>query len=278
MTLKNGTHLGRYEICSQIGAGGMGEVYLAEDEQLGRRVALKVLPSEVATNEDRMRRFVQEAKTAAGLNHPNIAHIYEIGESDGIHFIAMEYVPGTSLAEKIGGRPLAVAEIVQIGMQIADALDEAHKAGIIHRDIKSANVVFDSRGRVKVLDFGLAKIAQGFASEAPTAIKTQSGMVLSTVSYMSPEQALGRETDARTDTWSLGVILYEMATGKLPFDSESVTETIDKITHQHPEAIARLNYDIPPELEIVIKKALRKDKDERYQSAHDLYVDLKTIS
>src|SRR5438045_1951943 len=181
----------------------MGEVYLAEDTSLGRKIALKILPSDVASNPDRMRRFEQEARSAASLNHPNIAHIYEIGKTDDFRFIAMEYVSGISLDEKIGGQPMAVAEIVQVGLQIADALDEAHSNGIVHRDIKSANIMLDGRGRVKVLDFGLAKMAQDYGSEAPTAVKTQSGIVMGTAAYMSPEQALGRETDERTDLWSL---------------------------------------------------------------------------
>lgn len=190
----------------------------------------------------------------------------------------MEYVEGISLDEKIVDRPLSVSEIVSMGAQIADALDEAHARGITHRDIKSANVMITTRGRVKVLDFGLAKITKKIESEAATQVKTNPGVVMGTVSYMSPEQALGRETDARTDIWSFGVVLYEMATARLPFAGESITETIDKITHSHPEAIARFNYDVPPELEVIIKKALRKKREERYQSAQDILVDLQTLA
>ncbi len=202
MTIANNTKLGRYEIISPIGAGGMGEVYLAEDTRLKRSVALKLLPSDFNQNEDRLRRFIQEAEASAALNHPNIAHIYEIGESDNLHFIAMEYVEGKSLSDKIAGRPLPISEIALIGAQIADALEEAHAQGITHRDIKSDNVMLDRRGRVKVLDFGLAKISQKTETadgEADTLVKTNPGVVMGTVAYMSPEQSLGRETDARTD-------------------------------------------------------------------------------
>src|SRR5258708_29498818 len=178
MKLEKGTKLGHYEILSQIGSGGVGEVYLAEETKLDRKIALKVLPAEVAENQDRMRRFVQEAKAAAALNHPNIAHIYEIGEDNGTNFIAMEFVEGVALEEKIAGAPLPVAEIVRVGSQFADALDEAHSHGIVHRDIKSANVMLDRRGSVKVLDFGLAKLSPFADSEDETAVKTQSGIVM----------------------------------------------------------------------------------------------------
>jgi serine/threonine protein kinase/sugar lactone lactonase YvrE len=274
-------NLSHYRIISKLGVGGMGEVYLAEDTRLGRRVALKLLPESMTSNTDILRRFEQEARAASSLNHPNIAHIYEIGESEGVHYIAMEYVEGVSLDEKIAGRPLSVSKIVQIGAQIADALDEAHSQGITHRDIKSQNVMLTKRRRIKVLDFGLAKISkttESAQSEAATQVKTNPGVVMGTVSYMSPEQALGRETDARTDIWSLGVVLYEMATGLLPFQGESITETIQQITRAHPEAMARFNYDVPPELEVIIKKALRKKREERYQSAQDILVDLQTLA
>src|SRR5580765_6805062 len=277
-TLEDGQIFLHYKIERRLGVGGMGEVYLASDTKLGRKVALKILPIDRTKSPDSLARFEQEARAASALNHPNIAHIYEIGESDGLHFIAMEYVEGVSLEDKIGGHPLTTSETVRIGREIADALDEAHAQGIVHRDIKPANVMIDRRNRVKVLDFGLAKFSQSISSEDSTAVKTRSGVVMGTASYMSPEQALGRETDARADLWSLGVILYEMATGRLPFHGESITETIDKITHAQPEAIARFNYDVPAELEVIIKKALRKAPDERYQSARDLLVDLKSLS
>lgn len=284
MTLAAGTKLGRYEIRSKLGEGGMGEVYLARDTQLGRDIALKILTAEVARDQQRLHRFLQEARAASSLAHPNVAHIYEIGEVNGAHFIAMEFVEGESLDRKIGGRPVPIAELLEIALQIADALDEAHAKGIIHRDIKSSNVVMTARGRAKVLDFGLAKLStpagptdQTSNSELATRVKTSPGIVMGTVNYMSPEQALGREVDHRSDIFSFGVVLYEMATGRLPFAGNTITETIDHITHAQPEAIARMNYDAPPELELIVKKALRKDRDERYQTIHDALVDLKEL-
>jgi eukaryotic-like serine/threonine-protein kinase len=283
MSLAPGIRLGRYEIRSKLGEGGMGEVYLARDTQLDRDIALKTLTREVARDQQRLHRFLQEARAASALSHPNVAHIYEIGEADGAHFIAMEFVEGESLDRKIGGRPLAISELLEIAIQIADALDEAHAKGITHRDIKSANVMITSRGRVKVLDFGLAKLAGPSSdthtsdSEMATRVKTSPGVVMGTVNYMSPEQALGREVDHRSDIFSFGVVLYEMATGQLPFTGATVTETIDRITHSQPQAIARLNYDVPAELEIIVKKALRKDREERYQTIHDLLIDLKDL-
>ena len=284
MTLTTGTRLGRYEVRSKLGEGGMGEVYLARDTQLDREVALKILTAEVARDQQRLHRFLQEARAASALSHPNVAHIYEIGQADGVHFIAMEFVEGQSLDHRTAGRPVPFAELLDIAIQIADALDEAHAKGIVHRDIKSSNIIINSRGRVKVLDFGLAKLSAPAGvtdktsnSELATRVKTSPGMVMGTVNYMSPEQALGREVDHRSDIFSLGVVLYEMATGRLPFTGETVTETIDRITHNQPEAIARLNYEIPAEFEVIVKKALRKDRNERYQSVHDLMLDLKEL-
>src|ERR1051325_5435407 len=243
----------------------MGEVYLALDSQLDRPVALKILPAEIARDQQRLHRFLQESRAAAALSHPNIAHIYEIGEAEGAHFIAMEYVEGTPLDRKISGQPLNIAEILDIAIQIADALDEAHAKGIVHRDIKSSNIMITSRGRVKVLDFGLAKLATPAGvtdrtsdSELATRVKTSPGVVMGTVNYMSPEQALGREVDPRSDIFSFGVVLYEMATGRLPFTGDTVTETIDRIAHSQPEAIARLNYDVPAELEVSSRRRCAK--------------------
>ena len=282
--LAAGTKLGRYEIRSQLGEGGMGQVYLARDTQLDRSVALKILTAEVARDQQRLHRFLQEARAASALSHPNAAHTYEIGEAEGVNYIAMEYVEGEGLDRKIAGRPVAVSQILEIAIQIADALDEAHSKGITHRDIKSSNIMITPRGRVKVLDFGLAKLAlpQGIPqhtsdSEMATRVKTSPGIVMGTVNYMSPEQAMGREVDPRTDIFSFGVVLYEMATGRLPFTGETITETIDRIAHAQPEAIARLNYEIPADLEMIVKKALRKDRAERYQSVHDLLVDLRDV-
>src|SRR5262245_13191707 len=276
-----GQSLGSYQILSRLGAGGMGEVYQARDARLERTVALKILPAEVAADAERMRRFVREAKAASALNHPHVATIYEIGEANGVNFIAMEYVEGQTLAARISGHPLKVSEIVEIGSQIADALDEAHGKGITHRDIKPANVMITPRRQVKVLDFGLAKIARptekSVASDISTMAKTAPGVVMGTVPYMSPEQALGREVDHRSDLFSLGVLLYEMATGRLPFSGANTSETLDRILHSQPDAMARFNYDAPAELERIVRKCLEKDRERRYQSAGELLVDLKNL-
>jgi serine/threonine protein kinase/tetratricopeptide (TPR) repeat protein len=273
--------ISHYRIIKKLGAGGMGEVYLAEDTTLNRKVALKFLPFVAVHDRERMRRFLQEAHAAATLHHENITHIYEVGEADGKSFIVMEYVEGQTLDSKINERPLSTDEIVYIGGELADALDEAHSKGITHRDIKPSNIIITTRGHAKVLDFGLAKVtmmgAERAASDLPTQIKTRSGVVMGTVEYMSPEQALGREVDHRTDIFSLGVVLYEMATGRRPFAGASVTETIDRIAHAQPEAIARFNYAVPPELERIIRKCLEKDRERRYQSARELLIDLQKL-
>jgi len=271
--------ISHYQIIALLGKGGMGEVYQARDTRLDRTVALKILPADVATNAERLRRFVREAKAASALNHPHVATIYEIGEAENVNFIAMEYVEGQTLAARINGQPLAIQEVVDISLQIADALDEAHRKGIIHRDIKSANVMLTPRRQVKVLDFGLAKIAQpqSIDSDISTLAKTQSGVVMGTVPYMSPEQALGREIDHRSDLFSLGVVLYEMVTGRLPFAGASTSEILDRILHAQPEALARFNYDVPAELERIVNKALRKDREQRYQTGKDLLIDLKDL-
>ncbi|OLE54523.1 MAG: hypothetical protein AUG51_08015 [Acidobacteria bacterium 13_1_20CM_3_53_8] len=282
--ISSGTKLGRYEIRSKLGEGGMGEVYLAQDTQLDRVVALKVLPAEIASDQQRLHRFLQEARAASKLKGANVAHIYEIGEGRGLRFIAMEYVEGQPLNEKIKGRQMPAAEITRIAVQMARALEEAHSKGVTHRDIKPQNVIVSRESEVKVLDFGLAKLDAIPAatndtpeSELATRVKTSPGVVMGTVNYMSPEQAMGKEVDQRTDIFSLGVVLYEMATGRVPFSGSSLTQTIDRIVHAQPEAVARLNYDIPAELEVIIKKALRKDRDERYQTAREMLVDLKAL-
>ena len=276
-----GQSLGHYRILSLLGKGGMGEVYCARDTKLDRTVALKLLPAELAANQDRMRRFVREAKAASALNHPHVATIYEIGEASGVSFIAMEYVEGQTLAAEINGRPLDPAMIIEIGAQVADALDEAHSKGITHRDIKPANLMLTPRGRVKVLDFGLAKVAhpagQDELSQSNTQSQTTPGVVMGTVAYMSPEQALGREVDHRSDIFSLGVALYEMATGRRPFRGATVTETIDHILHSEPEAIAQFNEQAPAGLARIVSKCLAKEREQRYQSARDLLTDLDRL-
>jgi eukaryotic-like serine/threonine-protein kinase len=284
MPLERGTRLGgRYEIRTLVGSGGMGEVYRAWDAELERVVALKVLPPQIAGDGDRLSRFLQEARAASKLGGAHAAHIYEIKESGGAHFIAMEYVEGQSLDKYIAGKPLDIPEIARISIQIAEALEEAHSKGITHRDIKPANIIITPRGAVKVLDFGLAKInrpEEGFSEGERTAshVKTDPGMVMGTVSYMSPEQALAeRDVDHRTDIFSLGVVLYEMATGRVPFAAESTGRTIDNIIHVQPEAMARFNYDVPVELDVIVRKCLRKNREERYQNVRDLLNDLRSL-
>jgi serine/threonine protein kinase len=271
-----GKKIGPYQVVSLLGSGGMGEVYKAYDSRLDRTVALKILPADVAGDLDRMRRFVLEAKAASALSHPNVATIYDIGESDGITFIAMEYVDGQTLEEKLKRGPMSAIDIRTIARQIGDALELAHRKGITHRDIKPANLMVTPHGQVKVLDFGLAKIsAQAAPGELAPATRTIPGLLMGTVEYMSPEQALGHEVDHRTDIFSLGVVLYRLATGRLPFAGISIGETIDRILHAEPERISRLNPSIPLELERVIERCLEKDRERRYQSAQELLADLR---
>src|ERR1700722_4672530 len=275
--------LAHYKVLSLLGKGGMGEVFLAEDMRLHRKVALKVLLPEVADDKEKLARFVQEARAASALSHPNAAHIYEIGEANGRHFLAMEFIEGQTLEKKLSGEPLPMTEIVAIGAQVADALDAAHTRGIVHRDIKPANLMIDPRGHVKVLDFGLAKILPVAGTEIPsssqlaTQFLTSGGVVLGTVSYMSPEQALGRDIDHRTDLFSLGVVLYQMASGKLPFAGASAQETLARILQSPPDALGRLNYEVPEAFERIVRKCLEKDRERRYQSAKELLIDLRGL-
>ncbi|HVP45230.1 MAG TPA: protein kinase [Bryobacteraceae bacterium] len=279
-SLDSGDQVAHYRIVSRLGEGGMGEVYLATDTRLDRSVALKVLPAAVARDSVRMERFDREARAASALNHPNVAHIYEIGEVDGIHFLVMEFIEGETLDRRIEGRALPVDEIAEIGSQVADALDTAHGKGIVHRDIKPANLMITARGLVKVLDFGLAKVMErpsSLQSQMATRTLSAAGELIGTVGYMSPEQALGRIVDHRTDIFSLGVVLYQMATGRMPFEGSSPSETIARILEAQPEAMARFNYGVPEDLERIVRKCLEKDRERRYQSARDLMVDLKGI-
>jgi eukaryotic-like serine/threonine-protein kinase len=283
MRLSSGTKVGRYEIRSVLGAGGMGEVYLAEDTKLDRKVALKTLPVEVAANQDRMRRFVQEAKAASALNHPNIVTIHEIDQADSVPFITIEFIDGETLRERMANGPLTLTEVLDIATQIASALSAAHAAGIVHRDIKPENVMLRHDGIVKVLDFGLAKLSERrlpdwVAAEAATraAVNTEQGVVMGTVAYMSPEQARGRALDARSDIWSLGVVLYGMVAGHAPFEGETSSHVIVSILEHEPPLPVRVA-SAPTELQRIVRKCLAKEPDERYQTARDLLIDLKNL-
>ena len=274
--LTPGSNIAHYRVVSRLGEGGMGAVYLADDTRLGRRVALKVLPANVAADPERMHRFVQEAKLASALTHPNVAYIYEIGEDNGLRFLAMEYVEGEPLSVRLSLGPLTFLELLSVGIQVADALDDAHSKGIVHRDIKPSNLMLTPRGYVKVLDFGLAKLEDP-SSGHETQVMTSAGVVMGTVAYMSPEQAMGRDVDHRTDLFSLGVVFYEMATARLPFPGATPSETMARILGAQPDAIARFNYDVPESLDRVVRKCLEKDRERRYQSARELLVDLKNL-
>jgi serine/threonine protein kinase/tetratricopeptide (TPR) repeat protein len=277
--------ISHYRILEKLGAGGMGEVYLAEDTKLGRKVALKILGEEYTTNRDRLHRFEQEACAASALNHPNILTIHEVGSDDGKHFIATEYIDGVTLRRKISGMPMDVAEILDIAVQVAGALEEAHSAGIIHRDIKPDNIMIRRNGYVKVLDFGLAKLTESSIDrsssdgEASTRVlvHTDAGVVMGTSHYMSPEQARGKPVDARSDIWSLGVVLYEMVAGRTPFEGETSTDVLVSITQKEAPPLARFAPNVPAELDWIITKALRKDRDERYQTIKELITDLRRL-
>ena len=282
MQLAPGTRLGRYDVRSLLGAGGMGEVYLAQDPTLHRAVALKLLPSDAAHDRDRLRRFEQEAHAASSLNHPNILTIYEVGVHDGMPFVATEFVDGESLRHRMVRGRLDVRELLDLGVQIASALAAAHAAGIVHRDIKPENIMVREDGIVKVLDFGLAKLVTRGGqddAEAPTkaASNTRPGVVLGTVQYMSPEQARGLETDPRTDIWSLGVVLYELLAGRSTFEGNTSSDVIAAILRTDPPPLTVYVRDAPPELERIVTKALQKDREERYQDVKDLALDLKSL-
>jgi eukaryotic-like serine/threonine-protein kinase len=278
-----GERISHYEILGTVGEGGMGEVYLARDTTLGRRVALKLLPDYFTSNEHRLRRFKQEARAASILSHPNVCVIHEVGETeDGRPFITMEYVEGSTLRQRMSARNLGLRGAVDIAIQIADALAAAHDAGIVHRDIKPENIILRPDGYVKVLDFGLAKLSdhpEGFDSQtATTLMKTSTpGLVMGTVAYMSPEQARGVTVDHRTDIWSLGVVLYEMISGRVPFEGETPTDIVVGIIQKEQPLLAEVVEGLPHELDRIVRKTLRKDCNERYQLAKELAIDLRTL-
>ena len=277
-----GQTVGAYEVLAFISRGGMGEVYLAEDKRLGRKVALKLLPSSYTADVDRLRRFEQEARAASALNHPNIITIYEISQAAGTQMIAAEYVEGETLRQRLSRGGLTLSEALNVAIQIADALSAAHKAGIIHRDIKPENVMLRPDGYVKVLDFGLAKLSEqaspAIAAEAPTIqVRTGAGVVMGTAGYMSPEQARGLGVDNRSDIFSLGAVIYEMIAGRKPFHGETPSDTLAAILKTEPTPLSRIVPGSPPELIRIVNKSLRKDREERYQVVKDLWLDLKAL-
>ena len=278
----SGEKFGRYEIREKIGSGGMGEVYLAQDVELDRPVALKVLPDEFCSDAERVQRFKQEARAASALNHPNIITIYEIGEADGRIFIATEFINGKTVRQMIEKNEISLFDAVHIAEQVASALSVAHQSHIIHRDIKPENLMVREDGYVKILDFGLAKpiiqkTTAGTEDKTLQMVQTQAGMVMGSVSYMSPEQARGKEVDERTDIWSLGVVLYEMVTGKNPFAGETVSDSLAALIHIEPEPLEKFVEDVPDDLQWIVRKSLEKKAVERYQDIKDLALDLKDL-
>ncbi|MEP6637414.1 MAG: protein kinase, partial [Acidobacteriota bacterium] len=281
-TALEGTVISHYRVLSRIGAGGMGEVYLAHDTKLERTVALKVLPADVVASEQGIGRFMREAKTASALNHPNIITIYEIGQAGSVLFIAMEFIEGETLRDRLR-QTLTIPETLELAIQVASALAAAHEAGVIHRDIKPENVMLRRDGILKVFDFGLAKLTDAWdksverEAQTLTLVETVPGTVLGTTVYMSPEQARGREVDERTDIWSVGVLIYEMVTGHIPFEQETPSDVIAAILKTDPPPLSSFVEECPAELERIVVKALEKNRDERYQGIKDLLVDLRRL-
>ena len=277
MRFLTGSSVAQYRIVSSLGEGGMGHVYLAIDGRLDRQVAIKVVSEELAADASALRRFLQEARLASSLSHPNIAHIYEIGETAGVPFLVMEYVEGESLRSRIANGSIPVTDVVAVGCQVAEALDAAHAKGIVHRDIKPENLIVGPRGHVKVLDFGLAKLHRAPGQSDETQVLTGTGVAIGSVHYMSPEQALGRQVDPRSDIFSLGIVLYEMCTGRVPYGGSTAQESIARLLEGAVEAIARFNYEAPEQFDQIVRKCLQRNPDQRYQSAREIAVDLRAI-
>jgi len=279
-----GTHLKNYLVEEQLGKGGMGVVYRALDTNLNRRVAIKVLPPELVKDEDRRRRFIQEARAASAVTHPAIAQIYEIAEDGDNTFIVMELVEGSTVHALVSRKELDLPSAVEVGIQVGDALARAHEAGIVHRDIKPENIMVTKDGHPKILDFGLAKLldttpeaGQGAASAIETRARTQAGMIVGTLAYMSPEQARGLQVDKRSDIFSFGIVLYEMATGKLPFEGASALDTMHAIAYEQPAPLTTVRANLPFSLQKVIDRCLQKKPEERYQDLREAVVDLKKV-
>lgn len=283
MSLIPGRNFGHYEILRMLGRGGMGEVYLARDKSLKRFVAIKIISPQLIENSEQVRRFQKEASFAAALNHPNICTIHETGEIDGLNYICMEYVEGDTLRHYVSSHEITIQEVLDIAIQIADALDEAHKKNVIHRDIKTSNVLLTPRKFVKILDFGLAKQLPRFKGEHLSDTSTDSlltgpgNAIRGTTAYMSPEAILGKQVDNRSDIFSFGVVLYEMLTGRLPFTGNSATEMMDEILHKDATAVTRYNDKVPDELQHILRKMLEKDPENRYQSVHEVWIDLRRL-
>src|SRR5436309_3835963 len=291
MTIVPGTKLGRYEIRSKIGEGGMGEVYLAQDTKLERKVALKILPADVGTNRDRMERFIREAKSAAALSHPNIAQIFEIGEDAGTHYLAMEFIDGQTLREKIHQEGTPLRKLLRFLQHAAEGLAKAHAAGIVHRDLKPDNIMITREGHAKILDFGLAKLIEpqdhvpassDGSSDVATAILPQHsipGAVIGTVGYMSPEQAQGKtnEIDQRSDVFSFGCILFEAVTGHKAFDGKDAIDVLNKIIREPVSPISDFRPDAPNHLQRIVRRCLAKDREDRYQTIKDVAIELREL-
>src|SRR5258705_6347433 len=285
------TNLLHYSIVSKIGAGGMGEVYLAQDTKLDRKVALKILPADLAANQDRMRRFVQEAKSAAALNHPNIATIHEIGEAHGVNFIAMEFIDGTTLRDQIHQKQPDLRKLLRYLQHVAEGLAKAHAAGIVHRDLKPDNIMITRDGHAKILDFGLAKLIEpqqppginnlSTGEDATAILQQQStpGVIMGTVGYMSPEQAQGKtkEIDQRSDIFSFGCILFEATTGKKPFEAESMVKSLHSLIYEPAPALKDFNPLAPADLQRIVRRCLAKDPEDRYQTIKDVAIELRDL-